>query len=155
MRSSVLLPSGPHGSFFGGSKLAQFLSAFKLKRSKPKYAIAPKSMHKPPIIIYYGKKPPIHVYQKPADEEYGSLTSASSASTVAVSSIQSQSSDGKTISNDNTGNSKEHVQSSSIDNVELTFGGSQNSEVRKLFKYSGVVLDIILYSVEKTRFIMQ
>lgn len=131
MHNSVLLPSGgPHGFGFGGSRLAKFLSAFKLKRSKPKYAIAPKSMHKPPIIIYYGKKPPVHVYQKP-EGEYGYETAASSTSNVVVSAVRPSSSADKGISNDNSGNSKEAIQSEPVENVDLSYGGSQDSEVRK------------------------
>ncbi len=130
MHNSVLLPSaGPHGFQFG-SRLAHFLSAFKLKRSKPKYAIAPKSMHKPPIIIYYGKKPPVHVYQKP-EGDYGTETAASSTSNVVVSAVQPSSSADKGINNDSSGNSKEAIQSEPVENVELSYAGSQDSEVRK------------------------
>lgn len=131
MHNSVLLPSaGPHGFSFKGSRLANFLSAFKLKRSKPKYAIAPKSMHKPPIIIYYGKKPPVHVYQKPEGEyAYGSETAASSTSTVVVSAVRPPSSSDKGISNENSGNTKEAIQP--VENVDLSYGASQDSKVRK------------------------
>lgn len=145
-------------------KLSHLFSSFKLKRQpKPKYAIAPKSMHKPPIIIYYGKKPPIHVYQKPDTEvetfSYNDAVPGSSSGFNSVSSSvgsgSSSSSSGagvgpisastptfsystvETVRNRNKNNNENQNQqqgqaSSPIENhVDLTFGGSQNTEVRK------------------------
>merc|ERR1711944_176264 len=36
------------------------------KKQAPVYVPAPKAYHKPPIIIYQGVSPPVHVYEKSA-----------------------------------------------------------------------------------------
>jgi hypothetical protein len=39
------------------------------------YVPAPKAFHKPPIIIYQGVAPPVHVYEKPAGSSYANAKS--------------------------------------------------------------------------------
>ncbi|ODN06401.1 hypothetical protein Ocin01_00276 [Orchesella cincta] len=139
MHSSVFLPpsssssSSGYSGPFGGSKLANLFSSFKFKRSKPKYAIAPKSMHKPPIIIYYGKKPPMHVYQQPEEEFVVQDMSASSSdlSSDAPSNVEI---DISNINNDDNGNFNSDENNapaiSTADTVDLTYEASSKSEVR-------------------------
>jgi hypothetical protein len=50
--------------------------------SAPVYIPAPKAYHKPPIIIYQGVVPPVHVYEQPAGTEYSSPPAQAKSSNV-------------------------------------------------------------------------
>ena len=50
--------------------------------SAPVYIPAPKAFHKPPIIIYQGVNPPVHVYEQPAGADYAPPAQAKSSNVV-------------------------------------------------------------------------
>jgi hypothetical protein len=54
---------------------------YQIKNS-PVYVPAPKAYHKPPIIIYQGVAPPVHVYEKPAGTPYTQPAKAKSSNIV-------------------------------------------------------------------------
>ncbi|XP_021956285.1 extensin isoform X3 [Folsomia candida] len=100
-------PQRPKNSLLS-SMISSFASpsSFRPQKHRSKYAIAPTSWHKPPIIIYAGIKPPVHVYKKEESGGYAeSAPTASVANPTPASTGYEQSS-----------------QSHFTDNVDITYG---------------------------------
>jgi hypothetical protein len=104
--------------------------SFGPPKQRSKYSIAPKAWHKPPIIIYAGVKPPVHVYKKP-EGGWDSSSASSSASTSLTTTItdnnkDSSSSDGgRIVSSSSIGH--DSYQSSSNNNNDISYGGSSSN----------------------------